>query len=66
MFRRQFIRRMTAAGTVSLAAGVAPAKSGKSVVYQIKGFTCVTCAYASREHRQKRVKVVFAFGATGC
>jgi copper chaperone CopZ len=45
MFRRHFIRRMTLAGTVSLAgAGTTPAKSGKSVVYRIQGFACITCA----------------------
>jgi copper chaperone CopZ len=45
MFRRHFIRRITMAGAVSLAAaGTAPAKNGKSVVYRIQGFTCVTCA----------------------
>jgi copper chaperone CopZ len=45
MFRRHFIRRVTLGSAASLAAaGTASAKSGKSVLYQIKGFTCVTCA----------------------
>lgn len=45
MFRRHFIRRMTLGGAASLvAARTAPPKNGKSVVYRIQGFTCVTCA----------------------
>ncbi len=45
MFRRRFIQSITFAGAGSLAgAGVAEAKGNKTVIYQIKGFTCVTCA----------------------
>ena len=45
MFRRNFIRRMTLGGAAGLAAAATTAaKSVKSVMYRIHGFTCVTCA----------------------
>jgi copper chaperone CopZ len=45
MLRRDFICRVTAAGTAgaSLARPVQP-KENQSVTYKVKGFTCVTCA----------------------
>jgi copper chaperone CopZ len=45
MFRRHFIQRITFAGAGSIAgAGMADAQDRKTVLYRIKGFTCVTCA----------------------
>lgn len=42
MFRRSFIRRITFAGAAGLA--IAAAGQTRTVTYQVKGFTCVTCA----------------------
>jgi Cu+-exporting ATPase len=45
MFRRNFIQRLTFAGAGSLALlGKAEAARSTTVIYRIKGFTCVTCA----------------------
>jgi copper chaperone CopZ len=43
MVRRDFIQKLTAAGgaTTGLVKAAAPAHS---VTYQVKGFTCITCA----------------------
>jgi copper chaperone CopZ len=45
MIRRQFIRMATLAGASSLTA-LASAKNGetRTVIYHVKGFSCVTCA----------------------
>ena len=45
MFRRQFFKLMT----VATAGGLAPLEAGtsptsKTVVYRVRGFSCVTCA----------------------
>lgn len=44
MFRRSFIRRITFAGAGLATVGVADAGQNKTVIYRVKGFTCVTCA----------------------
>ncbi|MGC2403104.1 MAG: heavy metal-associated domain-containing protein [Acidobacteriaceae bacterium] len=43
MFRRQFLQLLTAAGVSSLAPLEAMAAS-KTVIYTVKGFSCITCA----------------------
>ena len=40
MFRRNFIQRITLAG----ATGLAQASNHKTATYQVKGFSCPTCA----------------------
>jgi copper chaperone CopZ len=43
--RRNFIRRITAAGAGGLATiGIATAGEKQMVTYRVKGFSCVTCA----------------------
>jgi copper chaperone CopZ len=42
MFRRKFFARLAMAGAATI--GTAHSADSKTVVYQIKGFTCVTCA----------------------
>jgi copper chaperone CopZ len=45
MHRRDFICRVTAAGTAGASlASAAQARENQSVTYKVKGFTCVTCA----------------------
>jgi copper chaperone len=45
MFRRNFIQRLTLAGTGSFAAlGAVEGRGIKRVTYRVSGFTCVTCA----------------------
>lgn len=45
MFRRHFMQRITCAGTALFAAcQVGQASDKKTVTYEIKGFTCITCA----------------------
>jgi copper chaperone CopZ len=44
MFRRQFLRRITSAGAAGFAVATAEGVNTKAVTYQVKGFTCVTCA----------------------
>lgn len=45
MFRRSFIQRITLVGAAGLAstAGAVGAQT-RTVTYQVKGFTCITCA----------------------
>lgn len=47
MDRRDFLCKVTAAGTVT-AAGASPAiqkpKETRNVTYRVKGFTCITCS----------------------
>jgi Cu+-exporting ATPase len=45
MVRRNFLQRLTIAGTGAFAVlGKAGAAESRTVAYRIKGFTCVTCA----------------------
>ena len=45
MFRRQFMQRITFAGAGGLASiGTMEAREVRTVVYRVKGFSCVTCA----------------------
>lgn len=46
MVRRDFIRKLSVAGgAASIAqAGEKPAAAKRAVTYQVKGFTCITCA----------------------
>jgi copper chaperone CopZ len=45
MDRRKFICRITAGSAAGLTlAEAAPPKENRSVLYKVKGFTCVTCA----------------------
>jgi len=45
MFRRQFVQFIAALGTGSVATiAAADAKTSKTVIYVVKGFSCVTCA----------------------
>jgi len=45
MFRRRFLQLITIAGAGSLAPlGSLASENAKSVVYRVKGFSCVTCA----------------------
>ncbi|MFN7997054.1 MAG: heavy-metal-associated domain-containing protein [Bryobacteraceae bacterium] len=45
MFRRNFLRRITLSGVGGLAtAGLIDAGGTKTVTWQVKGFTCPTCA----------------------
>lgn len=45
MFRRRFMQRITLAGAGGLASiGTTEARENRTVVYRIKGFSCVTCA----------------------
>lgn len=45
MFRRQFVQLLAAAGAGSLASVVAAhAQGSDTVIYRVKGFSCVTCA----------------------
>lgn len=46
MDRRNFLCRVTAAGTAAglSIADAGAAKENRSVTYKVKGFTCVTCA----------------------
>jgi copper chaperone len=44
VFHRDFIQRITLAGTGGLATATAESDYYKTVTYQVKGFTCVTCA----------------------
>ncbi len=43
MFRRDFIQRLTLAGSLATAGSVSAA-GGRSVTFTVEGFTCVTCA----------------------
>lgn len=43
MFRRQFLQLLTVAGVSSLAPLEAMAAT-RTVVYSVKGFSCITCA----------------------
>ena len=45
MDRRNFIQRATVAGASGItAASAAPAEANKTATFQVKGFTCITCA----------------------
>jgi copper chaperone CopZ len=45
MFRRQFVQFITAIGTTSVATlAAANTKATKTATYEVKGFSCVTCA----------------------
>lgn len=45
MFRRQFVQFVATLGASSVATlAAADAKGMKSVIYAVKGFSCVTCA----------------------
>jgi hypothetical protein len=45
MFRRNFLQRLTIAGTSGLAAlGVTKASEIRTVTYRVHGFSCITCA----------------------
>ena len=45
MVRRDFVKRITAGGATGLAtASGATAAPARTVSYQVKGFTCITCA----------------------
>jgi copper chaperone CopZ len=45
MHRRDFICRVTAAGTTGASlSNAAQAKENRIVTYKVKGFTCITCA----------------------
>jgi copper chaperone CopZ len=45
MFRRHFMQRITFAGAGGLASiGTMEAREIRTVIYRVKGFSCVTCA----------------------
>jgi copper chaperone CopZ len=59
MFRRQFVQLITFAGAGSLAAMAgAESTDTKTVTYQVKGFSCATCAVGldAMLQKQKGVK----------
>ncbi len=63
MQRRRFVQMMTLAGAGTLAAAeLAHAGETKTVVYHVKGFTCITCAVGLETmlREQKGVKWVKA------
>jgi copper chaperone len=63
MQRRHFVQMMTLAGVGTVAAAeLAHAGETKTVVYHVKGFTCVTCAVGLETmlREQKGVKWVKA------
>lgn len=64
MFRRHFMQRITCAGTALFAACQASqAIEKKTVTYNIKGFTCITCA-VGLETMLKRQKGVLRAAAS--
>jgi Cu+-exporting ATPase len=61
MLRRKFIQLMTVAGTGSLAAlGTLEAKDTRTVTYNVKGFTCITCAVGLETLLRQQKGVVWA------
>jgi len=61
MLRRKFIQLMTVAGSGSLAAlGRLEASDTKTIMYSVKGFTCVTCAVGLETLLRQEKGVVWA------
>lgn len=44
MDRRKFICRVTVGSAAGLSLAEAAPKENRSVIYKVKGFTCITCA----------------------
>ena len=61
MFRRQFVQFMAVFGTSSLATvAAADTEKIKTVTYQVKGFSCITCAVGLDTMLQKQKGVAWS------
>jgi copper chaperone CopZ len=58
MIRRRFLHLATLAGAGGLASLGLEAAERKTVVYQVKGFTCITCAVGLDALLQRQTGVV--------
>lgn len=68
MFRRQFIQGITVAGS-SLGIGAAEGGQRNTVVYHVRGFSCITCAVGletmlKRENGILQAKATYPEGVT--
>ena len=66
MFRRKFVQLIAAVGTASMASiakAGAHATQGKTVIYVVKGFSCVTCAVGLDTMLQKQKGVAWSQSA---
>ncbi len=59
MIRRRFLELATLAGAGSLAAlGTLEAAESRTVLYHVKGFSCITCAVGLDTMLQKKAGVI--------